>query len=84
MSMISTGICPNKSNKGSPRGIVFERNDEWWKVQPASSQQPVDSSFRTLSLITLNTLELLDIERKLRQAYTTLKAVFDPAYEPPP
>ncbi|MCI0623199.1 MAG: hypothetical protein L0387_16345 [Acidobacteria bacterium] len=66
-------------------GAVFEWNDEWWKVQPAGSQQTGGFVFMNAHPDNFANEEyfgIVDIERRPRQSYTTLKAAFDPAYQP--
>ncbi len=76
-------------------GTVFEWNDEWWKVQPAGSQQP-DGFACTPSgtpcplgahpdnFANEEYFGIVDINRQPRQVYNTLQSIFRPNVPLPP
>ncbi len=68
-------------------GLVFEWNDEWWKVPPAGSQQRSGFSLpggHPDDFANEEYFGLFDIGRSPRLASSVLETAFDPAYAPPP
>jgi hypothetical protein len=68
-------------------GSVFELTDEWWKVAPAGSQERSGFALpggHPDSFANEEWFGLADIDRRPRQAYRDLAALYDPGATPPP
>lgn len=68
-------------------GTAFEWNDEWWKVDPAGSQQNGGFFFSGAHPDDFANEEyfgLVDIDRRERLAAGLLPEAYSPSYRPPP
>jgi hypothetical protein len=79
-----SAVQPALMNLG---GLVFEWNDEWWKVPPAGSQD--SGGFANVNghpdgFAHEEWFGIVDIDRNLRHAATILGEGFDSSYRRPP
>lgn len=68
-------------------GAAFAFSDEWWKVQPAGSQETGGffSAFgHPDTMANEEWFGLTDIDRNRRLAYFAFQDLYDPSYAPPP
>jgi hypothetical protein len=80
-------LSANDPAKVALGGTVFAWNDEWWKVQPAGSQQTggfILSNGHPDGFANEEYFGIVSIDRRTRQVYDTLRTAFDPAFQASP